>query len=67
MAFSLLRKGEKPQTRSRWPGAESRGYFCLWAPAMSEFSSGEALQPDTDPRCSVDGGDGTGPSQLPRE
>lgn len=67
MAFSLLNKDEKPQTRSRWPGTESRGYFCLWAPAISEFSSGEAIQQDADPRCSLDGGDGAGSSQLPRE
>lgn len=44
---------------------ESRGYFCLWAPAISEFHSGEATQQEADPRCSPFGGDGAGPLPLP--
>lgn len=61
MALSLLSKDHQPQTRSRWPGTESRGYFCCWAPAISEFNSGKSTQQEADPRCSPLGGDGAVP------
>lgn len=64
MALSLLNKDHQPQTRSRWPGTESRGYFCRWAPAISEFNSGKAAQQEADPRCSPFGGDGAVPPPL---